>query len=424
MPQGAPLTAVRIKAIKPPAEGRADYPDADTPGLCLRVTANDVRTWTLRMRDTTGGLRRITLGECNDKQGLGWARTEAGKKRHAVRHEGYDPKVARAAAIAAKEAKAEADRLTLGVLIGDWRQGRIKENKTVKYVAEAERALRHAFPKAWDRPATALDAKTVKAARDATSAAMANRLVIYGRAAYRWALGEGKVACNPFDGVKVAALVERERVLSDPELLEVWNASLAEAAPFGPIVRLLILTGQRREEVAGMAWSEISEDRTAWTLPGSRTKNKQPHIVPLSELARSQLPKIRGNGLVFPGDGSADPESTRLPVFQGWSNAKERLDATAAKNRGEGGEPMAGFRLHDLRRTCATGLEGLGIAMQVVESVLNHVAGSKRGVARIYQRHQYLAEKRHALDAWGAHVARLVNGQEQASNVVPLAKVA
>lgn len=424
MPQAKPLTAVAIKAIKPPTAGRVDYPDAATPGLFLRVTASK-KVWAIRLRTPRGTQERYTLGEHDEDndRGLAWARAEARARRYDVQQKGADPRAEREAIKAAHEAKKEQDRLTLGVLIGDWRRIRLKD-RTPKYGAEAERALKHAFAKQWDKPASALNRKTVETALEASSAAMANRTCIYGRAAFRWAVDKGRVPTNPFAGHDVDPLVKRDRVLSDAELLAVWQAAADEAAPFGPIVRLLILTGQRREEVAGMAWAEISEDRTTWTLPGSRTKNGVAHIVPLSDLAQAQLPKDRGKGLVFPGDGSLDPDSKKLPVFCGWSRAKSRLDATIAKNRGEGAETMDGWRLHDLRRTCATDLQRLGIAMQVTEAVLNHTSGSKRGVAGIYQRYDYAPEKRSALDAWAAHVSRLVNGQDQASNVVTLAKVA
>jgi integrase len=201
----------------------------------------------------------------------------------------------------------------------------------------------------------------------------------------------------------------RDRVLTDNELVAIWRAAeAADSKMFSSLVRLLILTGQRREEVAGIAWAELSPDRQVWTVPASRAKNGKDHLVPLSAAARDLLPEEShadecGSGLVFPGQ--------RGTPFNGWSKSKAQLD----KDSG-----VTGWRIHDLRRTLATGLQRLGVRLEVTEAVLNHVSGSRAGIVGIYQRHEWASEKRAALDAWAEHVMALVRGLNAAGNVTAL----
>jgi integrase len=193
---------------------------------------------------------------------------------------------------------------------------------------------------------------------------------------------------------------------------------------------LLILTGQRRGEVAGMTWGELSEDLATWTLPGARTKNGIAHVVPLSGPARDLLRSVlladeneakrimadrRTSGaLVFPGAlGTA---------FAGWSKAKRALD-DARRDRATGiPAPSVPWNVHDLRRTVATGLQRLGVRLEVTEAVLNHVSGSRGGIAGVYQRHDWATEKRAALESWAAHVVSIVEGRPAKHNVVALAR--
>jgi integrase len=195
---------------------------------------------------------------------------------------------------------------------------------------------------------------------------------------------------------------KRDRVLSDDELASVWRAAGATSAPFGQIIRLLLLTGQRREEVSGIAWSELSDDLTKWTIPASRTKNGVPHIVPLNKPAQDLLRGASQQGeLVFPG--------LRGTPFSGWGKSKTELD-TASKT--------SDWRIHDLRRTLATGLQRLGVRLEVTEAVLNHVSGSRAGIVGVYQRHDWASEKRAALEAWGNHVLTIAEGLATSSKIV------
>ena len=201
----------------------------------------------------------------------------------------------------------------------------------------------------------------------------------------------------------------RERTLSDAELVEIWRAARDDA--YGRIIRLLMLTGQRRDEVGGMAWSELALDKGLWSIPASRTKNKRAHDVPLSDTALAilrEMPALGERDLVFTGGRGG---------FSGWSKAKEALDGRIAATRREAAvgkgspdaaKPMPHWTLHDLRRTLATRAGDLGIAPHVVEALLNHVSGSKAGVAGVYNRSLYQVEKRTALEIWGQHIEHLM----------------
>lgn len=241
---------------------------------------------------------------------------------------------------------------------------------------------------------------------DDLPAAMATRTAAYGRACFGWAMKRGTLSHNPFDDLPLPSITARERVLTDAELAAVWKAAATEQSRFGTLAQMLILTGQRREEVGGMAWAEISDDLATWTLPASRAKNGRAHIIPLSSPAQAILGAIpRASSLVFGAPG-ADARP-----FNGWSKGKGRLDVTSGVN---------GWRLHDLRRTLATGLQRLGVRLEVTEAILNHTGGSRAGIVGVYQRHEWAEEKRAALDAWGAHVMRVATGAMGANNVLPL----
>jgi integrase len=326
------------------------------------------------------------------------------------------------------------------VLIEDWQRIHLAGRRH-SYAHEAVRALHVAFADRLDDAAEDLDRTAVVRALDALTRrhkrengtkhrgmAMTGRTAAYGRAAYAWAVKRGAVAVNPFAALPMGkSVTNRERVLSDQELAEIWRAASDVAAPYGSIVRLLILTGQRRGEVAGMSWNEIADDLTAWTMPGDRTKNGAVHVVPLSSTAskiikatlpadakgaKRTLAELRAAGaLILPGEKGA---------YAGWSKAKRALDDATAKKSGAKPAAIEPWSIHDLRRTVATGLQRLGVRLEVTEAVLNHVSGSRGGIAGVYQRHDWAAEKRAALDAWAAHVAAIIEGHVGADNVVAL----
>lgn len=245
---------------------------------------------------------------------------------------------------------------------------------------------------------------------------MRRAVFAYASVLFGWAVKRGDIPANPMSVMqKPEAPKARDRVLDDTELASIWNASGTIADPFGAFFRLLILTGQRRSEVAGINWSELDRATATWTLPAARAKNAAAQIVPLSSQAVQELDRL-AKGETWPKAGYALTTTGKTPI-SGMSKAKTALDTAITEKRE--GLPLPDWRVHDLRRTLATGLQRLGIRFEVTEAVLNHVSGSRAGVAGIYQRHDWKDEKRTALDAWARHVAAILKPTEK-ENVVRL----
>lgn len=404
------LTVTRIDKLTCPA-GRRDalFFDEEQRGLGVRVTASGGKTY-LAQYTANGAKRRIPLGSC-DALSLSDARDAV---RTIIGHvaQGRDPALERKAAATEALRKAASDAFTFERLIEDWEQLHLA-NKRRRYAGEAIRALRNVFQDCLEKPAGDLTrAKVVKTLDGLTrrgSAAMAARTAAYGRAAFAWGMKRGAVSENPFASLPIAPTVKRDRVLTDDELHALWRATQREGS-FERIVRMLLLTGQRREEVGALTWNEISADCSRWTIPAERTKNGAVHVVPLSEPMRAIIGK-RSNGLIFLGRGDK--------AFNGYSKSKTALDIRMlaelrkiAKQRGENApKEIPSWRLHDLRRTVATGLQRLGVRLEVTEAVLNHVSGSRAGIVGVYQRHDWAEEKREALTAWGTYVEKITTAK-------------
>jgi integrase len=207
---------------------------------------------------------------------------------------------------------------------------------------------------------------------------------------FTWAQRQGKAESNPVSFTEKREEKSRDRVLTDAELAAIWNA--AGDGDYGTIVKMLILTGQRREEIGGLRWSEIAGDTI--NLPPNRTKNGKAHFVPLSGPVRGLLPARTGRDHVFGRGDGADG-------FAGWSAAKAALDKRL-------GDTVAPWRLHDLRHTLSTQMHEKGVAPHVVEAIINHISGHKAGVAGRYNHANYSAERKAALDMWAKHVLSLV----------------
>jgi integrase len=230
---------------------------------------------------------------------------------------------------------------------------------------------------------------------------------------FAWLIDRGYLDLNPVQNIsRRASGVARSRVLNEAELIEVWRECGDD--DYGRIVRLLILTGQRKSEIGDLAWSEIDLDRRQLELPPERTKNEQAHLVPLSDDALAILKVVtrhEGRSFLF-GQGSRG--------FQGWSRAKAALDERIAQRRaGSKQKPMPPWTLHDIRRSVVTHLHERGYAQpHVVEALVNHVSGHRAGVAGIYNKALYSAERRKALDMWGAYFAETVAGRQP--GIIPL----
>lgn len=228
----------------------------------------------------------------------------------------------------------------------------------------------------------------------------ANRVLAALSRFFAWCVDRDIIETSPVVRIrKPTPEKKRERVLSDKELAIVWQAATAEGYPFGTLTQLLILTAQRRDEVAGLSWPELDLVACQWSIPGSRTKNKRPHIVPLSSEAVEVIetvPKFAGGEFLFGMGGRS--------AFSGYSHAKERLDQRVNKLAAEQKVKILPWTLHDLRRTAATRMADLGVLPHIVEAVLNHISGAKADVAGVYNLSLYAPETRAALELWANHV--------------------
>jgi len=244
----------------------------------------------------------------------------------------------------------------------------------------------------------------IDAVADRGPVIMARRLHAYLHRLFRWAVGRGILETNPMAHLpKPGGETPRDRVLTDAELAAVFKNTSKLRPPFGAIFQLLILTGARRSEISDLRWSEIKDDTII--LGRDRTKSGEVHSIPLSPQALAilkHLPRIGSSDLVFTING-------RNPVTD-FPGIKRRLDAITTK--------IPAWRVHDLRRTCATGLQRLGTNLQVIEAVLGHVSGSRSGIVGVYQRHSFDPEKRIALEAWAREIERIVDGKP--AKVLPL----
>ncbi len=228
---------------------------------------------------------------------------------------------------------------------------------------------------------------------------------------FNWAIREGlDIPANPVHGTnRPEQPKSRERVLSDVELAEIWKACGDD--DYGRILRLLILTAQRRDEVGGMQWSELDSADKQWILPSARTKNRREHVLPLVPAALILLPPRRADRHHIFGDGPRRVGDQHRG-FSGWSKSKAALDArilSARKTADADAEPLPHWTVHDLRRTAATVMaDRLGVLPHIVEAILNHVSGHRGGVAGIYNRARYQAEMRAALELWTEHLFWIV----------------
>lgn len=406
-----------IDALTCPANRRDTLVfDEEVTGFCIRVTAK-TKVFLFQYRRGSA-VRRLTLGRYGDI-------TPAQARNLALRARGQvaaggDPAGERRLMLEAeaetakqKRKKADIDGYTVQNLIDDWARTGLA-SRSAAHKKEAPAALkRNLGPRLLGAPASSLTHAELQRIVDAIAArhpVAARRLRDYGRAMMNWGMQRQKIASNPFASVVIEAPVaDRDRVLTDEELGATWRAAGAMPYPFGPLIQLMILTLQRRNEVAGLQWSELSSDGTLWTIPSRRAKNRKGHLVHLTEQVRqilADIPHVAGCDLVFTLTG-------KTPV-SGFSRAMEELrDAVAGEKtpRRENGRKsnLAGiaepWRLHDFRRTGVTAMARLGVAMQVADRILNHVESKgSRSVAEIYQRHEFLAERRAAAELWAAHV--------------------
>jgi integrase len=394
------LTTRTVESLQP-ARARREIPDKYLPGLYLILQPSGAKSWAVRYRHA-GTPRKYTLGPYPAID-LKSARDLAGKALRAVA-EGRDPGREKA------QRAMKAD--SIEHVVAQFIERHCKRSNRPRTAQETERLLRlHVLPRWRGRLVHDVTRRDVldllDRVVDSGKLIAANRTLSAVRKMFNWAVARDIIAASPCAGVKPpTAERSRERVLTDPELRNVWQAADKVGGPFGALVKLLVLTGQRRDEVAGMSWPEIDLGGRLWTLPAARVKNNRVHEIPLSAAALAvlqALPRI-GERFVLTSNGEA-PSS-------GYSKGKRKLDALLPPD-------MAPWRLHDIRRTVASGMARLGANLPVIERLLNHSSGSFAGIVGVYQKHDFADEKRRALDAWGAFVTDLVSDRPR-RNVVRL----
>lgn len=420
-----PLTDRAIVAVRP-ADSRLEVPDGGATGLYLVVQQSGAKSWAYRYRSPIDGRpRKLTIGSYPAFK-LADARHEASEAARAVKH-GIDPAEDRKARLARSSDTSD----VVDNLLDEFIARHVDAKNRLATAAETKRMIDKIVRPAWGkRKIQSITRRDVVALLDETvdrgAAVTANRVLALVRKFTNWCIERGILDASPTSGIKAPTEeVSRDRVLTDNEIRWLWKATEPPGA-FGASVRMLLLTGQRRSEVAGLVDTELDLGaQSAWTIPSGRTKNGRTQVVPLSPQAvelLSALPRINGSNLLFTTDG-------RVPI-SGWSKGKSALDqrmlAAAqddARERGlDPGEVVVpDWRLHDLRRTAASGMARLGHPIHVVEAVLNHKSGTVSGVAAIYNRHDYLQEKRQALVAWSGFIHDLLTGANR--NVIPFRSV-
>jgi integrase len=398
------LTDTAVDRIKPKSK-RQEIPDALAVGLYLVVQPSGRKGWQVRYRTPTVQ-RRMTLG-AYPLIGLKEARIRARDILLAA-HDGADPA---AEAKAAKSKSAELnDRDKVSVLVEQFRKRHLADLKSGK---AAYRFLERFVLPAWgDRDIQNVSKRDVidllDGIADSGRGVTANRVLAHTRKFFNWAVSRDILSFAPTLGVQPPVVEKsRDRVLNDDEVRWLWAACEQVGEPWGPLAKMLLLTGQRLNEVAKMTDAEIGDG--VWHLAKERTKNKRAHDVPLSQAAQAVLDaKIR----VLSADGYIFTTNGKTPVggfFQALKRLSVVMEAIATKETGHAIE-IPHWTFHDLRRTAATGMARLGIPVRTTEATLNHVSGTGGGIVAVYQRHDYADEKREALEAWGSYVVSLTEG--------------
>jgi integrase len=383
------------------APGKLDtiYFDSAMPGFGLRLRMGAagrlLRSWVVQYRHA-GANRRLLLGSA-EVLGAEQARTAA-KKVLAQVALGADPQ-------ADRSDRRSKDRLSLRSVIDQYLAGKKARPRTFY---EVRRYLTgDYFRSLHGRPIDQVHQRDIAARlvvleREAgTATARKARAAL--SALYVWAMRSGLMTSNPAIGTPVPANApSRERVLTDDELARIWRSCGDD--DHGRIIRLLILTGARRSEIGGMAWSEIDFGRGVWTLAAARSKNHRPHtlmVMPMMQQILDTVPHMASRDQLFGFRGAG---------FTSWSAAKARLNAASG---------VTGWNVHDIRRSVATRMADLGVQPHIIEQVLNHQSGHKRGPAGIYNRSSYEREVRAALALWHDHVRAIAGGGER--KVLPFA---
>ena len=374
------LTDAKIAAIKPPPSGQDEHPDHKVTGLRLRVGAGGKKSWIVR--------RRVGAKVINKKlgsyppMGLGAARTAA----------------ERLIAALARDGSAEAVDRTLRAVADHWIE-RVAKPKNNSWRLQQRRLEMHVLPILGERKISDIRRAHVLELLDGIEGQiLPDRVRAILKTVFRYAMSRDWIDGSPIEGIgRRGDDRARDRVLSMEEIGSIWGAATLSGFPFGQYTQILLLTAQRRTEVAAMRWVDVDLDDGIWTIPASETKSDRRHLVPLSAPAVGIIKALpRFGEFVFTSDGKTH--------ISGYAKGKCRLDSILEAS----GAKVASWRLHDLRRSAATHMVRLGVLEDVVGRVLNH---APKGVtAKVYALHTYAPEKRSALDRWAAEVMRAVEG--------------
>jgi integrase len=417
------LTAASVARLRP-GFSRLEVADARSPGLYLIIQTSGHKSWAMRFRRPSGRQAKLTLGpvdlsgrepegepKIGDPLTLASARLVAAsvqRERNRRRDVVAERRSARLEVAARSANTFDAAARDFVEQYAMRRIRRWRDQARLLGIDEELKIIPRGLADRWrDRPLAEITDDDVFAVvdevrergvpglerrSDGPTEPLARLTLSCLSRTFNWLIERRRIGKNPCAGIaRPRPPRPRDRVLSADEIKKFWRAADAERPEFGAVLKLLLLTGCRLNEVAGMRRSEL--DGETWTIPGERTKNRRAHVVWLAPLARQLLGDGTGS-LAFTTDG-------RAPVAS-FGKIKRRLDKRMS---------ISPWRLHDLRRTCATGMAELGVAPHVVEAVLNHVSGARAGVAGIYNKAAYSEERRAALARWAAHVEGLVSGR-------------
>lgn len=379
------LTDAKIKNLKPSQDKQYEIWDEKISGFGCRVSSKGSRSFVLIYR-LNGRSRRLTLGQYPSLS-LSEARKLAQKAKSEVVH-GIDP--------AEKKQTKKDKTYNFERVVNQFIELYAKPRNKSWY--ETQRILNTDFVKHWRnrdiRELTKSDVNKILDKKAKKYPSAANHAFRAISKFFNWTVERDLLISSPSQGLSLPSLlVKRDRVLNEIELINIWKAAEEMSFPYGKIVQLLILTGQRRGEVSAMRWEDLNYEEGIWVIPADLNKSGKQHIVPLTdEIVKilQSLPKIDDN-MVFPARGSENSVS-------GFSKWKAKLNNLSG---------AIDWTVHDIRRTVATGMAKLQVQPHIIEKILNHTTGSLGGVAGIYNQYEYLDEMREALVLWGQTLSEL-----------------
>jgi integrase len=400
------LTTRFVEAAKPRHNSagdaaRAEYPDAACPGLYLVVQPTGTRSWAFRFRRRADRKNvKLTLGKAGDG-GLSLAAARHAAAAHRHRLEQGVVLVTPVTAVTPQSVRA-GDKVEAAV--ASFLELHVRRKNRVSTARTTENIFNRIIVPAWrDRTIDSIRRRDIIDLVEDVAASgrgyHANRTCAVLSKFFAWLVARDALAVSPATGVERPHKEKiRSRILTDDELRALWLACGHEGAS-GEAIRLMILTGARRGEVGEMPRREVDQDHQLWNLPAERTKNGRPHTIPLSRQAWTLIgarPRFADCNFMFSADGKR--------AVNNWDEVKHRISAKA-------GITASSWRLHDLRRTAASGMQKIGVSVPVIEKALNHVSGTFRGIVGVYQQHDYADEVRIAFQRWGDRVEEIIGGE-------------